>query len=96
MATYSLTFSELETAAGDMSRISSQINDFLQQLQTGTLQAITEWESGARDEFDSQRSIWANAASDMTVQAANAQAALSNIITEYGNGETTGIKIWSR
>jgi uncharacterized protein YukE len=96
MATYSLTFSELETAAGDMSRISSQINDFLQQLQTGTMKAIVEWESGARDEFDSQRSIWAKAASDMTVQAAHAQAALQNIIAEYANGENVGIKIWAR
>jgi WXG100 family type VII secretion target len=96
MATYSLTFGELETAASDMSRISSQISNFLQELQTGTMQSIMEWESVARDEFDSQRSIWAQAAADMTTQAANAQAALQNIITEYQNGENVGIKIWNR
>ena len=60
------------------------------------MRAIIEWESVARDEFDSQRAIWAQGASDMTVQAANAQAALQNIIQEYGNGETAGQKIWAR
>jgi uncharacterized protein YukE len=96
MATYSLTFATLEDAASQMNQISQQINQFLQELQTGTMQAILEWESVARDEFDSQRAIWAKGAADMTVQAQQAQAALNNIISTYGDGERAGQKLWAR
>jgi uncharacterized protein YukE len=96
MSTYSLSFAELQVASGDMLRIASQINEFLEELQTGTMKAILEWESVARDEFDSQRVIWAKGASDMTVQAQNAKLALDNILAEYQHGEDVGIKIWAR
>ncbi|MGW1029002.1 WXG100 family type VII secretion target [Streptomyces sp. NPDC002577] len=96
MADYSLHFDGLEGAVAEMSKISTAINDFLQELQTGTLQAITEWESGARDEFDSQRNVWAQAAADMTTQAANAQNALTEIIGHYADGERAGYTIWNR
>jgi len=96
MADYSLQFDGLESAVTEMSRISNQINDFLEELQSGTMQAITEWESGARDLFDSQRSVWATAANDMTVQAANAQNSLTQIIGQYADGERSGVNIWNR
>lgn len=96
MADYSLQFDGLDSAVADMGRISQQINDFLQELQTGTLQAITEWESGARDLFDGQRVVWARAAADMTTQAANAQAALTEITGHYADGERAGYNIWNR
>jgi uncharacterized protein YukE len=95
MATYSVFFSEIETEAGNMSKITAQINNFLQELQTGTMKAIIEWESVAADEFNNQRAIWAQGASDMTVQAANAQTALQNIIAEYAQGENVGVQIWA-
>ncbi|WP_328779549.1 WXG100 family type VII secretion target [Streptomyces canus] len=95
MPDYSLHFDGLDTAAAEMTKISSQINDFLQELQTGTLNSIIEWESGARDEFDGQRNIWANAAADMTTQAANAQTALQAIIGHYADGERAGYGIWN-
>jgi uncharacterized protein YukE len=96
MADYSLQFDGLETAVSEMGRISTQINNFLEELQSGTLQSIVEWESGARDEFDGQRAVWARAAADMTQQAANAQNALTQIIGTYSNGEQQGMKIWAR
>ena len=96
MSTYSLSFSELETAANEMVQIASKINQFLEELQTGTMKAILEWESVARDEFDAQRAVWAQGASDMTVQAQNAKAALDQILAEYQHGEDVGIKIWAR
>ena len=96
MADYSLHFDGLEGAVADMSRISTSISDFLEQLQSGTMQAIVEWESGARDLFDNQRNIWATAAADMTTQAANAQNALNAIIGNYADGERAGYTIWNR
>jgi uncharacterized protein YukE len=96
MADYSLHFDGLEGAVTEMSKISAQLNDFLQELQTGTLQAITEWESGARDLFDGQRNVWARAAADMNTQATNAQAALTEIISHYADGERSGYQIWNR
>ena len=93
---YSVQFEPLEEAVTQMGTISKQINDFLEELQTGTLQAITEWESGARDLFDQQRNVWAKAAGDMTVQAANAQTALAGIIAQYAGAERTGVSLWNR
>ncbi|MBC9730527.1 WXG100 family type VII secretion target [Streptomyces sp. TRM68367] len=96
MSTYSLTFTELENAVTSMGQISQQIEDFLTELQTGTMQAILEWESVARDEFDQQRAVWGQAAKDMATQAVQAQAALDNIVGCYGDGERAGQKIWAR
>lgn len=96
MADYSLQFDGLESAVADMGRISTAINDFLQELQTGTMQSIVEWESGARDLFDGQRNVWARAAADMTTQATNAQNALNEIISHYADGERSGYNIWNR
>ncbi|QKZ15965.1 WXG100 family type VII secretion target [Streptomyces chartreusis] len=96
MADYSLQFDGLETAVTEMGRISRQLNDFLQELQTGTMQAITEWESGARDLFDGQRAVWSRAAADMNTQATNAQNSLNQIIAQYADGERAGVNIWNR
>jgi uncharacterized protein YukE len=96
MATYSLTATTLEDAANQMTAISGRINTFLQELQTGTMRAILEWESVARDEFDQQRNLWANGAKEMTQQAAVAQSHLSQILQEYAAAEAAGQKIWSR
>ncbi|WP_405467271.1 WXG100 family type VII secretion target [Streptomyces canus] len=96
MADYSLQFDGLESAVGEISSISTSINNFLEELQTGTMRAIVEWESGARDLFDGQRNVWATAAADMTTQAANAQAALAEIIEHYADGERAGYSIWNR
>lgn len=93
---YSLSFSGLEEAVTQMGTISRQINDFLDELQTGTLRSIIEWESGARDLFDQQRNIWAKGAADMTTQAQNAQLALNEIIGHYAHGEQVGTSLWNR
>lgn len=96
MATYSLSFAGLEETVQQIGTISTQIEDTLTQLNSGTLRAITEWESGARTEFDNTRAVWSQAASDMVTQAHAAQVALNAIIAEYGNGENYGIKLWNR
>ncbi|KUO05517.1 WXG100 family type VII secretion target [Streptomyces caeruleatus] len=96
MSDYSVQFAPLEDAVMQMGRISAQINDFLGELQNGTMKAIIEWESGARDLFDEQRNIWARAATDMTVQASNAQVSLGKIIAQYAEAERTGVSYWSR
>ncbi|MFF4799272.1 WXG100 family type VII secretion target [Streptomyces sp. NPDC001351] len=96
MADYSLQFDGLEQAVTQMGTISRQINDFLQELQTGTMKSIIEWESGARDLFDQQRTIWAQGAADMATQAVNAQNALNQITGHYADGERSGVNIWSR
>ncbi|MGW2525011.1 WXG100 family type VII secretion target [Streptomyces sp. NPDC001617] len=95
-ADYSLHFDGLESATTEMRQISSQIESFLQELQSGTMKAILLWESGARDLFDHQRNLWANGAEDMTRQAQAAQAALNEIIQHYADGERTGVSIWNR
>ncbi|RPF37997.1 WXG100 family type VII secretion target [Streptomyces sp. TLI_185] len=96
MADYSLQFDGLEQAVTQMGTISRQINDFLQELQSGTMKSIVEWESGARDLFDQQRSIWATGAADMATQAVNAQNALNQITGHYADGERSGVNIWNR
>lgn len=96
MSDYSLHFDGLQDAVSQMGTISRQLNQFLEELQTGTLSAIIEWESVARDEFDAQRNVWARGAADMTVQAANAQKSLDTIIANYSAGERAGYGIWNK
>ncbi|MFI7499924.1 WXG100 family type VII secretion target [Streptomyces sp. NPDC049687] len=96
MIDYSLEFSGLEEAAGQMVTISRQLSSFLEDLQTGTMKSILNWESGARDLFDSQRNIWAQGAADMTTQADNAAAALRTIIEHYAAGERAGYAMWNK
>ncbi|MEH0581024.1 MULTISPECIES: WXG100 family type VII secretion target [Streptomyces] len=96
MADYSLQFDGLEETVTQMNKIAGEISNFLTELQTGTMQAIMEWESGARDLFDASRTEWARAATDMTTQAQNAQIALSAIIGHYSDGERAGATIWNR
>lgn len=96
MADYSLQFDGLQQTIGDMDRISTQIADFLSELQTGTMQAIVEWESGARDLFDSQRGEWSQGATDMRDQALKAKIVLNEIMGHYAAGERAGQSIWNR
>jgi WXG100 family type VII secretion target len=96
MADYSLSFDGLENAVMEMGKISGQIQEFLQELQTGTMKSIIEWESGARDLFDQQRNIWSKGAEDMVTQAAAAQQALNQITGHYADGERSGVHIWNR
>ena len=94
MADYSLSFAGLENAVSEMNSISKQIEGFLNDLQTGTMKSILEWESGARDLFDQQRQVWEQGANDMVTQAVNAQSALNQIRDHYADGENGGVKIW--
>ena len=94
--TYSLQFDGLTQAVEEINSISRQINEFLEELQNGTMKAILLWESGARDLFDSQRSVWNAGATDMATQATNAQNALREIMDHYAHGERRGYDIWNR
>jgi uncharacterized protein YukE len=92
--TYSLDFAGLEETVIAIGKISNSINSLLEQLESGTLRAILDWESGAREEFDNHRANWSKAAADMSVQAASAQSALSSITGTYSDGEHAAWKLW--
>jgi WXG100 family type VII secretion target len=96
MATYTVNMSNVQEVAAEMGSIAKYIEGLLSDLDNGTKQNLAEWTSSARDAYNQAKQIWDNAASDMVVQAANAQASLSSIHDNYANAEYQGLGLWGQ
>jgi WXG100 family type VII secretion target len=95
MTTYSVNISMLAEIAGEMGKISSNIEGMLSSLDNGTAQSLSEWTSTARDAYNVAKAKWDTAAQDMVVQAANAQSSLASIGDNYQQAEQRGSALWS-
>jgi WXG100 family type VII secretion target len=95
MATYTVNITTLAEIAGEMGRISSNIQGILANLDNGTAQNLSEWTSAARDAYNVAKAKWDAAAQDMVAQAGNAQASLAAIGDNYQTAEQRGAALWS-
>jgi WXG100 family type VII secretion target len=96
MATYTVNMGNVQEVASEMGAIASYIQGLLEDLDNGTMQNLSEWTSSARDAYNVAKAKWDAAAQDMSVQAQNAQASLSNINDNYANAERTGLGLWGQ
>jgi len=95
MTTYTVNISTVAEIAGEMGRISSNIQSMLSNLEEETAKNLAEWTSTARDAYNVAKAKWDAAAQDMVAQAANAQAALAAIGDNYQQAERQGSAMWS-
>jgi WXG100 family type VII secretion target len=96
MATYTVNMSNVQEVAAEMGSIAQYIQGLLEDLDNGTKQNLAEWTSSARDAYNQAKAIWDSAASDMVVQATNAQNSLGNITDNYANAEYQGLGLWGQ
>jgi len=96
MVTYTVNMSDVQEVAAEMGAIAKYIQGLLEDLDNGSKQNLAERTSSARDAYNSAKQIWDNAASDMVVQAGNAQSSLSSINDNYAQAEYHGLGRWSQ
>ena len=96
MVTYAANLSNVQEVADEMQIIAGKINDMVTTLDNQQTVNLAEWVGNAADSYHQAQQIWDAAASDMSVQASNAQNSLSNITNAYANAEAQGLGLWQR
>ncbi|MCG6495629.1 WXG100 family type VII secretion target [Kitasatospora sp. A2-31] len=96
MSTYTVNMSQVEYIVGEMSAISSRLQQTLSQLDDGTTQHLSEWSSDARSTYDAAKLRWDAAAADMVLLAQNATTALGGVHDAYHSGERFGAGLWDQ
>ena len=94
MTTYTVNISQLAEIAGEMGQIAQNIRGDLEDLDNASMQNLSEWTSAARDAYNVAKAKWDAAAADMVTQAANAQASLATIGSNYQQAEQVGMSLW--
>jgi WXG100 family type VII secretion target len=94
MTTYSVNINQLAEIAGEMGQIAGNIQANLEELDSASLQNLSEWTSAARDAYNVAKAKWNSAAQGMVTQAKNAQASLAAIGSNYQQAERVGTSLW--
>lgn len=92
---YAADFAPLESAATEMLVISAWVKSLNDELAQGTLRAVLDLDSVAKDVFDQRKAEWDEATGDMSVQADEANRALDEILRLYGSGGRLGTQLWA-
>lgn len=93
--TYTFNFTMAEETLSQMSSISNAITTMLSDLETSVQASLTEWNSTARDQYNTAKATWDAAAARMPAALARGQQALQTISEGYGNAEAVGVQMWS-
>ena len=96
MVTYAVNMSNVQEVAAEMQIISGNIQSMVSDLNDQQSINLADWTGPAKDAYYHDQAIWNSAAQDMSVQATNAQAALSNITDAYANAEYQGLGLWGQ
>ncbi|MCX4428687.1 WXG100 family type VII secretion target [Streptomyces mirabilis] len=94
MATYEVSFSQMEFVAGEMDTITKNIQEMIRNLDDSSKQRLAEWSSDARQTYNVAKAKWDAAAEVMQVQAQKATASLGTITEHYVHGEKYGMNLW--
>jgi WXG100 family type VII secretion target len=94
MTTYTVNMSNVAAVAEEMGSIANYIQGLIEDLDNSATQSLQEWTSNARQTYDQAKLKWDAAASDLVVQAGNAQNSLSQITDSYANAEYQGMGLW--
>jgi WXG100 family type VII secretion target len=86
----------VQEVAAQMGVIAQHIQRLLQGLDDGTKVHLSEWTADSQQAYYAAKTVWDAKASDMSVQAGNAQNALTSINDSYANAEYQGLGLWER
>ncbi|WP_371502786.1 hypothetical protein OG871_36760 [Kitasatospora sp. NBC_00374] len=95
MSTYSVQMDQVEVIVGEMNAITQRINQTLADLDNQAKIHLVEWTSDAQATYAQVKTVWDNAALDMTQKAATATQMLGTINEYYAYGERAGVQLWS-
>ena len=96
MPTYAVNFATMQTVASEMQMNARQILQMNEELEHGSMQALVEWESPAKDLFDQRRREWIALANEMSRKADQAQALLGEMNGSYASAQNFGVQLWDR
>jgi len=96
MVTYTVNMAQVQEIAGQMGTVARNIQGLLANLDDGTKMHLAEWTADSQQAYAVAKAKWDQKAADMALQAANAEASLSNINLTYANAETQGTSLWGR
>ncbi|MEU8718385.1 WXG100 family type VII secretion target [Streptomyces sp. NPDC048663] len=94
MATYEVSFSQMEFVAGEMQTITKNLRQMISNLDDSSKQRLAEWDSDARQTYNIAKAKWDRAAEAMEQQAAVATSSLGTITEHYMHGEKYGVNLW--
>ncbi|HEV7935092.1 MAG TPA: WXG100 family type VII secretion target [Actinomadura sp.] len=95
MATYTVNMAQVDQVVSEMMAVAKKIESTLQELDNGSKQHLSEWESSTRDVYNQAKLKWDQAAADMVQQAGFASSQLGHINENYGTGEQRGTGLWA-
>ncbi|MGW2637359.1 WXG100 family type VII secretion target [Streptomyces sp. NPDC001348] len=94
MATYEVSFSQMEFVAGEMQTITKNLQEMISNLDDSSKQRLHEWSSDARQTYNAAKAKWDAAAEEMQRQAGMATSSLGTITEHYVHGEKYGVNLW--
>lgn len=94
MSSFSIDFNAATATVESMASINSQIKGGLSELEANCNASLATWEGSAQEAYHHAKTVWNNAADQMTVSLGQAQSALNEIIAAYTDGEVKSAGLW--
>lgn len=95
MVTYTFDYGVSSTVCDDMTQVTRNINQELDDMHQRVLTTLQDWKDSAKDEYWRAKGEWEALAAQMPATLAQAQTALVQISEGYGQVEKTGVSQWS-
>ena len=95
MSSYTFDFVQADAVLTDMSRINSQIQSALEEMEATVEASLAEWTGAAQQQYYVSKAAWNQAADSMVGYLDQARMTLLRISDNYGTTEQRHAMIWN-